>query len=369
LPCKGRIDIAGENGRRACRTARFSVIVVVYNDWAPLEQCLQSLAQQNNAPEFEVIVVDDGSDDAAPDAIRKWSCCYPLIIARQPHAGIPTARNHGIRISRGSVLVFTDGDCRLEGNCLELLSAAIARSPLHDCFQLHLVGDGSNIIGRAEELRLNTIQKRMLEPKGGIRYLNTAGFAIRRARVDIENGLFDPAALRAEDTLLLANLIRNRKLPLFVTNAIIQHAISLSLIQCLRKDVRSACIEAETFLMIASIGVRIRVSHRERLRILWYAWRASRHGRSAWFVLICRQALRRTIGSAYECFLQRSFRTRRRDPAPLNIHLDQHRSVACETFAKRTSKRIDGRCTASRYPHASCQENPVEVRTPNLEHA
>lgn len=51
-------------------------------------------------------------------------------------------------------------------------------------------------MGRAEELRLRVFQEHMLLPDGRIRYLNTAGFAIRRARVKIEVGLFDPVALR-----------------------------------------------------------------------------------------------------------------------------------------------------------------------------
>jgi glycosyltransferase involved in cell wall biosynthesis len=288
-----------DNGCSSSTIPLFSVVIAVYNDWAPLEQCLRSLAQQRNAPEFEVIVVDDGSDHAAPDCIRRWACCYPLIIIRQSHAGIPTARNRGIRLSTGSVLVFTDADCRLQRNCLALLSAAVARSPQHGCFQLHLVGDCSNVIGRAEELRLSTLQNHMLQPRGCIRYLNTAGFAIRRTRVDIEKGLFDPVAFRAEDTLLLANLVQNGELPLFVTSAIIQHAIPLSLIACLKKDVRSAYLEAETYLMIASMGVRIRVSPWERLRILWSTWKTSRRRRSAWFVLICRQMFRRKISLVY----------------------------------------------------------------------
>ena len=43
------------------------------------------------------------------------------------------------------------------------------------------------------------------------------------ARVDIEAGVFYTGAIRAEDTLLLAELIQRRELPLFVSNAIVQH--------------------------------------------------------------------------------------------------------------------------------------------------
>ena len=278
--------------------ALFSVIICVYNDWVPLEQCLESLAQQTNGPNFEVIIVDDGSREPAPEFIHRGIRSYPLTVIREPHMGISSARNRGMQIAKGSILVFVDADCRMQINCLAALEATLTDSPLHNCFQLHLVGDCSGLVGRAEELRLITLQNHMLQSNGCIRYLNTAGFALRRARVDIQKGVFDPAALRAEDTLLLANLMQAGELPLFVVNSTVQHAIPLSLIECLRKDIQSAYLERSTYSIIASKGIKIRVSHRERLRMLLSMWKTSGQrsiGRSAWFVLATRQALRMIV--------------------------------------------------------------------------
>jgi glycosyltransferase involved in cell wall biosynthesis len=285
-------------------TPLFSIVIPVYNDWRALDQCLQSLARQRNGPRFEVIIVDDGSTETAPEFIRGWAYSYPLAIIRQAHTGIPAARNRGIRDSQGVVLLFVDADCRLQPNCLAALGSTIVHSPQHDCFQLRLVGDYASLVGRAEELRLSTFQNHMFQPDGCIRYLNTAGFAIRRGRADIETGVFDPVALRAEDTLLLANLMQGGKLPLFVPDAIVKHVIPLSLMACLRKDIRSAYLEGRTYDIIASRGVRIRVTHRERLRLLLSMWKTAGErsiGRSAWFVLVLRQALKRMISFAYHC--------------------------------------------------------------------
>src|SRR5438874_11311507 len=96
----------------------FSIIIGVYNDWAPLDRCLRSLSQQISAPSFEVIVVDDGSREANPEFIHHWRSCYPLTLIRQSHAGVSVARNRGIQTSQGSILLFVDADCRLETNCL-----------------------------------------------------------------------------------------------------------------------------------------------------------------------------------------------------------------------------------------------------------
>ena len=279
-----------------------SIIIAVYNDWAALEGCLQSIAQQGVGRNFEVIVVDDGSIEAAPEAIHRWSDQFSLTILREPHGGISAARNCGIRNVNAGVLLFVDADCRLQANCLTALSSAIAHSPQYDCFQLRLIGNSSSVVGRAEQLRLLTFQEHTLQPDGRIRYLNTAGFAIRRTRAQSGAGLFDPAALRGEDTLLLANLLQRGELPLFVPDAIVQHDITLSLVACLRKDIRSAFLEGRTYRLIASKGVRIRVTPGERLSLLLSMWKTAGQpsiGRTAWFVVVGRQALQRMISVVY----------------------------------------------------------------------
>ncbi len=280
----------------------FSIIIAVYNDWRVLGACLDSLAAQKDSLDFEIIVVDDGSSQSAPEAIVERTRRLPLTLVRRPHAGISAARNHGIRISRGSTLLFVDADCRLGDGCLIALSAAIADSPQSSYFQLRLVGDCARLVGKSEHLRLTTLQKQLLESDGRIRYLNTAGFAVRRAAVPVESGLFDESAIRAEDTLLLANLIERSELPIFVPGAIVQHEVCLSLTKCLSKDIRSAYAEGATYARIASRGVNIRMSHRERLNMLASMWQTSQFapiGRFACLCLILRQSSSRTTSLLY----------------------------------------------------------------------
>src|SRR5271156_1280523 len=294
-----------EHPRIATPPPLFSIIIAVYNDWAPLHHCLRSLAQQKVDTSFEVIIADDGSSEAAPEFIRQWIDCYPLTVIRHSHAGISTARNRGVQISQGAVLVFVDADCRFQANCLAALASAVAEFSQHDYFQLHLVGDCLGTIGRAEELRLAMLQSHMLQPDGRIRYLNTAGFAIRRVAVDIEIGVFDPVALRAEDTYLMARLMQRGELPFFVANATVEHAIPLSVMECLRKDMRSIYLEAKTYDLIASKGVRFRVTHQERLAMAWSMWKVSggrSFGRRPWFVVTGRQGLRLIAAYVYRCF-------------------------------------------------------------------
>jgi glycosyltransferase involved in cell wall biosynthesis len=304
--CEARLSKTMSESQPSLSTGvLFSIIIAVYNDWTPLEGCLRSLAEQHAGTGFEVIIADDGSSKAAPESVRRWSAHFPLKIIRLSHSGISTARNQATQISRGSILFYVDADCRLQPDCLSALSHAIASATQHDYFQLHLVGNCHGTVGKAEELRLTMLQHQTLQPDGRIRYLNTAGFAIRRTAVNIAKGVFDPAALRAEDTFFMAGLLERGKLPLFVPDATVQHDIPLSLLQCLRKDMRSVWLEARTYEMIALKGVKFRLNYRERFSMLQSMWKTTGEkslGRWPWFVVTGRQGLRLLVSYLYHFF-------------------------------------------------------------------
>ena len=103
----------------------------------------------------------------------------------------------------------------------------------------------------------------------------------------------------------MATLMQRGELPFFVSNATVEHAIPLSVMACLRKDLRSIYLEAKTYDLIASKGVEFRVGYRERLTMLWSMWKASGRrafGRRPWFVVTGRQGLRLIASYVYRCF-------------------------------------------------------------------
>jgi glycosyltransferase involved in cell wall biosynthesis len=87
---------------------RISVIIPHLNQHDALRRCLQSLVAQTWREEFEIIVVDNGSD-APPDAIVSAFPGAQLLQEQEPGPG--PARNRGIAASRGGVLAFIDADC------------------------------------------------------------------------------------------------------------------------------------------------------------------------------------------------------------------------------------------------------------------
>lgn len=88
-----------------------SVIIPVYNQSAQLRTCLAALAQQTyERSRFEVIVIDNASDDA--EAIAAIVTGYDNVMLTSESApGSYAARNHGLTLAQGELLAFTDADC------------------------------------------------------------------------------------------------------------------------------------------------------------------------------------------------------------------------------------------------------------------
>ncbi|ACD84119.1 glycosyltransferase family 2 protein [Candidatus Methylacidiphilum infernorum] len=88
-----------------------SVIIPTFNRSFYLRAVLDALVQQDlDSSLFELIVVDDGSSDDTPEVAQAFSSGLALRYVRRENAGQASARNLGIYLSRGEILVFLDDD-------------------------------------------------------------------------------------------------------------------------------------------------------------------------------------------------------------------------------------------------------------------
>ncbi len=96
---------------------KVSVVVPSFNGSRTLPACLDSLTHLNY-PNYEVILVDDGStDDTA-----KIAAHYPSVrTIHQDNRGLSAARNAGIAVTTGEIVAFTDSDCRVDEDWLYYL--------------------------------------------------------------------------------------------------------------------------------------------------------------------------------------------------------------------------------------------------------
>jgi O-antigen biosynthesis protein len=101
---------------------KISVVVCSHNGGRTLRDCLEGL-RATDYPDFETIVVDDGSTDATP-AIAQEYCCR---LVRTQNRGLSSARNTGIEAARGEIVAFTDDDARPDPHWLRYLADAFRR--------------------------------------------------------------------------------------------------------------------------------------------------------------------------------------------------------------------------------------------------
>lgn len=91
-----------------------SVIIPMYNAEETIVKALDSVVHQNyNLDEFEVIVINDGSEDQSKNVVEHYKNTHPdicIIIVDRPNGGVSKARNKGLSIAKGDYIAFLDSD-------------------------------------------------------------------------------------------------------------------------------------------------------------------------------------------------------------------------------------------------------------------
>ncbi len=122
-----------------------SVIICALNAEGTLRHQLDALSAQQDAPSFEVLVVDNGSTDNTVAVVADWvasgtgAAAGARVVDASDRRGIPHARNVGVRSAIGRVIAFCDADDVVAARWLASAMAAIA-------------GGASAVTGRIYEL-------------------------------------------------------------------------------------------------------------------------------------------------------------------------------------------------------------------------
>ena len=98
-----------------------SIIITTYNRPLLLERCLGSIKNQNfNSENFEIIIVDDGSDLNNEQIVKKiFNEKFFVNYYKINHKGVAAARNYGIQKSVGDFIFFIDDDDEIDSKCLD----------------------------------------------------------------------------------------------------------------------------------------------------------------------------------------------------------------------------------------------------------
>ena len=107
-----------------------SFIVPIYNTELYLEECLDSLLDQNiSHDEYEIICVNDGSTDSSSAILHNYASKYHnLVVIDKENGGVSSARNVGIDVAKGEYIWFFDSDDVLKNESLLTLKSIITEN-------------------------------------------------------------------------------------------------------------------------------------------------------------------------------------------------------------------------------------------------
>lgn len=98
-----------------------SIVIPIFNMEKYLRRCLESIKNQTFR-NFEVILIDDGSEDASEEICRDFLGDTRFVYRKQRNQGVSCARNTGLGLASGVWVAFVDPDDYLESEFLEILT-------------------------------------------------------------------------------------------------------------------------------------------------------------------------------------------------------------------------------------------------------
>jgi alpha-1,6-rhamnosyltransferase len=185
-----------------------TVIAAAYNGERFLKEALASVFAQD-FDSFEVVFVDDGSDDHTAEIAKS----FPLRYVHQPNRGLPAARNAGLGIARGTLIAFVDDDDLLPPTKLSVQARYLLEHPHIGCVlgrQEWIVEEGIEPPNLARDVIYGEL--------GGVQLVT----AMIRRDVLEELGGFDPTYRYAEDRDLFVRL-REHQVEIAVLPEVVLH--------------------------------------------------------------------------------------------------------------------------------------------------
>lgn len=216
--CETVADVfRGELSPRLPVTPKVSVVVAAYNAGTTLDGCLRSLAQLDY-PDYETIVVDDGSSDATAQVAEQAG----VRVIHGEHRGLAVARNRGAQAASGEVVAFIDADARADRDWLYHLVEALIRRNAE-------AAGGPNFAPPADSelagalARAPGLPREVRADGDELEQLCGCNMAIRKSALEATGG-FDPSFTSAGDDVDLSWRMRDRGATLVdVPGAVVIH--------------------------------------------------------------------------------------------------------------------------------------------------
>src|SRR5215472_9680929 len=171
---------------------RVSVVIATYNAERTLDDCLSSLTTLRY-PDYEVIVVNDGSTDGSAAIIDR----YPFRAITTANQGVSEARNEGLRAATGEIIAYMDSDARADPDWLSYLATTFLESDVVGVGGPNLVPPEDKWLAKCVYRSPGGPTQVMLDDESA-EHIPGCNMAFRKSALD-EIGGFDPIFRKAAD--------------------------------------------------------------------------------------------------------------------------------------------------------------------------
>ena len=172
---------------------RASIIIPFYNAEPTLQQCLQSIVEQDYKENYEIIAVDNKSTDQGRGIADSF--INVITISQHEKQGICPTRNAGVKIARGEILVFFDADQVAQKDYLTILLRSTSQQEYGAFASKNIAFEETDSVLSdywKTEWSLDSANKNELDKFSG------GNFAMRKSVFDTLGG-FDNELLMCED--------------------------------------------------------------------------------------------------------------------------------------------------------------------------
>lgn len=142
----------------------FSIIIPIYNAEMYLEYCLNSIISCQNFRNFELIIVDDGSDDGSLNIVKDYEFDKLILIKNEINQGLSFSRNVGLSKANGEYIIFIDADDFISDGALLKLKAMTE------------INNADIVITKIEGFAEKGVCRSYTAPKLDINYINDLSY-------------------------------------------------------------------------------------------------------------------------------------------------------------------------------------------------
>ncbi|AXA54494.1 glycosyltransferase [Pseudomonas thivervalensis] len=130
---------------------KVSIVLVTYNNLNLTVQCVNSILRNTTWPHYQLIVVDNGSEDGTRDYLERLRQEVPMakVILNPDNRGFAAANNQGLREADGEILLLLNNDTVVPGGWLDPLIMRL-RDP-----SIGLVGPVTNTVGNEAKIEVS----------------------------------------------------------------------------------------------------------------------------------------------------------------------------------------------------------------------